>query len=408
MDHQDLVAYTTQAFNKVAANNVGDEAIWTEEQVNAISQASAGHPLTAARTASFILTNLAEEYGEAAVEEFIKNNNTALREEQHREQQHALLLHKPPLQQSILENFDVSRTRLPDPNGHAWILMKLIAFLSLENGTFHQFLFLKRPWITELKDQLTYYEIWSAKHDLRRWMSELVQVSFGSRKSIGDVLRFHPVLIQCIQEQVGHDEKIQILRDILLLAYESCMRIECLPAEAWDSSTEMLDHQARHCRDLFDAWLTTRGEQNLPDHVYQWFENDESDLATAMHTQIPDPTTESYQIKEELAKDQLQCEETEALFTNLAKNFSNQEASQAGRSKFNPTILRLEEMDQRILDLPNDEMARDENEELIAMVDKVYSVAIRLAQHPIMHSHMLGEELMNRKRKVLASLNAHL
>jgi hypothetical protein len=270
MKYEDMIDFTIQAFREV---NTGgdDEQFCTEGQIQAISKASAGHPLIASRTVFYIMTNLVEEYGPDAVKEYIEGVNDAAVS---REAAAAIFMCKPPLQCSILESFEVSRKRLPDLEGRAWVLLQMIAFLVLDGGSFQKFLFLKRPWIHELKLSLTYYETWSAQHaDLRRWLFELTQVSFGTRDRPGDHMRFHPVLIRYLQEHVGHAGRIAIVRDIMLLAYESAMKLDILPSETWESTSEMLHAHVLHCYEISKVYSIALKELNVSDDLYKWFIN---------------------------------------------------------------------------------------------------------------------------------------
>lgn len=150
----------------------------------------------------------------------------------------------------------------------------MIAFLVLDGGSFQKFLFLKRPWIHELKLSLTYYETWSAQHvDLRRWLFDLTQVSFGTRNHHGDHMRFHPILIRYLQEQVGYEGRIAIVKDIMLLAYESAMKLDILPSETWESTSEMLHAHVLHCYEISEVYSIALEELNVSEDLYKWFKS---------------------------------------------------------------------------------------------------------------------------------------
>ena len=87
---------------------------------------------------------------------------------------------------------------------------------------------------------------------------------------------------------------------------------------------------------------------------------------------------------------------TKAVFANLGENFSNRDASQAGKAQLDPILSKLEEIGQHILTLSKEEIGRLKNDRIVAIVDETYNVIIRLAQDPIMHSHMLGQMLMEK------------
>jgi len=154
--------------------------------------------------------------------------------------------------------------------------MQLIAFMELENAAFINFLFLERPWILEFHANFTFYEIWSADHnDLRSWLSSLRKASFGTANSEGGFLCFHPVLIQCIREQVGPETRVKIVKDILLLVSESIKRPDSSSLEkvrSWTASVKMLHSQARHCAKLCQVYDISQTELGIPRMVLQtWF-----------------------------------------------------------------------------------------------------------------------------------------
>jgi hypothetical protein len=138
--------------------------------------------------------------------------------------------------------------------------MPVVAFMVQDDSTtpaYNQFLFHKRPWICEIQHQLHFREVWSADSDLKYWLSNLRKVSLGSAESQSDFLRFHPVLIQYIQEQAEQGLRINIIHDIMLLSIESIQRSEL---KSFQKNTEqrsaisMLSAQALHCARLCKAY----------------------------------------------------------------------------------------------------------------------------------------------------------
>jgi hypothetical protein len=271
LNDRDIVSLTSRAFENLVD---GSDIDWETEQLRAISKIAFGHPLVAARITSFISTEYSEQYGHLAIKEFAREIETRYEE---RKIPPAIFTYEPMLQISIAENFHISRKRLPRPDGPSWILVQLIAFMELENAAFINFLFLERPWIIEFQEHFSFYEIWSADHDdLRSWLSSLRKVSFGTANSQSAFLRFHPVLIQCIQEQVGHEARVKIAKDILLLASESIKRPYSSSSEkvqSWITSLKMLQAQALHCAKICKVYGISQTELGIPQKVlYPWFD----------------------------------------------------------------------------------------------------------------------------------------
>jgi hypothetical protein len=271
LNDRDIVSLTSRAFENLVD---GSDIDWETEQLRAISKIAFGHPLVAARITSFISTEYSEQYGHLAIKEFAREIETRYEE---RKIPPAIFTYEPMLQISIAENFHISRKRLPRPDGPSWILVQLIAFMELENAAFINFLFLERPWIIEFQEHFSFYEIWSADHDdLRSWLSSLRKVSFGTANSQSAFLRFHPVLIQCIQEQVGHETRVKIAKDILLLASESIKRPYSSSPEkvqSWITLLKMLQAQALHCAKICKVYGISQTELGIPQKVlYPWFD----------------------------------------------------------------------------------------------------------------------------------------
>jgi hypothetical protein len=221
----------------------------SNDSIRAISEIAAGHPLVASRIASYIATNLTEQYGPRAVEEFVSLSSEYYRLPL------PVFKHKPTFQLSIEEVFEISRNRLSSE--HSWILMQLIAFLVQDHPDFIQlFLFHACPWINEYPE-LTFYPILSANADAKQsWLSDLRRVSFGTARSPSDYrLHFHPILIQYIQEHV--EDRVKIVRAIMFLALETIERNQLSPfAETSEqhSTFNMLYTQALDCARLCKAY----------------------------------------------------------------------------------------------------------------------------------------------------------
>jgi len=267
----DMVRLVSRAFEDLIE---GSDFSSDTDQLKAVSKIACGHPLAALRVASFIATEYSEQDGTLAIKEFAHEI-----ESRHDERKipPEVFTYQPTLQISIADNFEISRKRLPRPDGPSWTLMQLLAFMELENSAFINFLFLERPWIIELQDNFTFYEIWSADHsNLRSWLSSLRKVSFGTANSQSDFLRFHPLLIQCIQEQVGHEVRVKIIRDILLLASESIKRPDSSSEKVHSGTTlvsvKMLHAQAQHCSTLCKVYGISQKELKIPQRVLSpWF-----------------------------------------------------------------------------------------------------------------------------------------
>lgn len=415
MAMEDMAKFTTESLQTI--NNNGEEDIdFTDDPIQAISQAAVGHPLLAARAVSYILTDLMEQYDISATDKFIHDANTADLEERK-----ALLWHKPPLQSSMMENFAVSRIRLSDPDGPTWGLMKLLAFTSLEDGKFHGFIFHPRPWVQELKNVLNFYDIWSAKHQLRAWMAELVQVSLAGRKSRREVLRFHPVIVQCVQIMVEPEERIQIMRDILILAYESARRLVSLAAESQDTLTQSFHAEALCCEKKRHVWHISQEELNLPAGVSKWLHSDGRIVTVQAPPPLPPSAGTSvsstvHEISEIILQDSnigddlfalhKRCQGAKFEFEILHQKFSNQDANQQGKMLIFSLLKSLKDIDERVSKLSPQERREVYDHSSITRMDEVYGQLIDLARSPILHNHMLSEQLTRKREEAIGQLRA--
>jgi hypothetical protein len=411
MSMEDLVNFTSGSLKEL--NNNDEEAIrFTDDQLMAISQTVSGHPLLAARAVSYIMTDLIEQYDLSAIDKFIQDTGILDLDERK-----ALLLHKPPLQSSMMENFAVSRTRLSDPDGPAWNLMKLLAFMSLEDGGFHGFIFYQRPWVHELKDVLTFYNIWSAKNNqLRAWMVELVQVSLAWRKNRGEFLRFHPVIVQCVQMMVEPEERIQILREILILAYESFMRLAAHASNVQDTSVESFHAEALHCDKIRNVWQIPEEDLNLPTGVSEWLHSDGKikispnpprPLSSSETTpNVPEAASQARSIGENLTDLQRQCQDVKLEFDSLHETLSNQDAFQRGRELMCSLFESLKDIDNRTSKLSPGERKEAYDNRSIECMEKIYNELITLARSPILHNQILPQHLTKKRDQAIAGLRA--
>jgi hypothetical protein len=236
-------------------------------------------------------------------------------------------------------------------------------------------------------------------------MSELVQVLFASRKRLVNVLEFHPILIQCVQEQVGHNEKVSITRDIMLVAYESMMRIDSLPPEQWNRSSDMLHAQARYCQELCDTWNITRDEHNLPHAVHDWFKGHGGSVASAHGSAHgAEPSLERTKMKEELSRFHTQCQEAKSSLGNFRNALLNVEANKAGKDLLRPILEQLESIYKSLSKLSDEQIRAVIYYGFVTAVEEVYDIIIGMAQDPIMYTQLLGQRLMVQKEKILSRL----
>jgi hypothetical protein len=264
MRQQDMLAITTEAV-QVATNGEWSQG-WTSDQIKAVADVAAGHPLIAWCIVFYIMTNFVEQHGrQLAVTKFVTQLSNSPAQ---RKVPPAVFGYKPLLRYSILDNFEISKKRLPDTYGYSWMLMQLIAFMVQDDFAFLDFLFLGRVWIAEFSEELFYDGIWSAEEfEIRTWLSHLRQVSLGTPDSVTDRLRFHPVLIQSIQEELGQEGRTTIIRDIIVVASESAARLNVCYSENPISTTDMLQKQVNHCMEVCAAYGIDRKDLDLPCRV---------------------------------------------------------------------------------------------------------------------------------------------
>lgn len=75
---ENMVKFTTAGPLEALNNGEEEEAVsFADNQVQAISQAAAGHPLLATRAVSYLLTDLIEQYDVSAIDKFIHDASTA-------------------------------------------------------------------------------------------------------------------------------------------------------------------------------------------------------------------------------------------------------------------------------------------------------------------------------------------
>jgi hypothetical protein len=253
-----IVARILQSFE----DEDGKQLLTYDSQLEAISDIVEGHPLIASSVACFVMTNFTEQHGQEALTHFVDHLGSA---NPHRRLPLALFNYKPPLKISIAESFEISRLRLPKPDGPSWRLMQLMAFLDPGNMGYAKFIFYERDWISEIQENLHFKDIWCADQaDLQSWLSDIRQVSFGTPDPKSKQLRFHPLWIQFLQETVGEESRRHYIRDVIVVVDQSTIRAEARTRGLMD----FLSAQVSYCLKICNAYGISLSSLELGQDVY--------------------------------------------------------------------------------------------------------------------------------------------
>jgi len=195
----------------------------TSEEIEEVLSIVDGHPLVASRVVPYV-KQLALEASSAeetsSVQGFIdifKFQNWKARNK--------FLKHKIHFGPSIEETFEVSIERL-DAEKKADTL-KFLEALGFICGSeplvdYYNFLSVQGPWLAGLQIQIPDYELFvsgmEGKADL---LQELEKVSLVFRPDPDhQLLRFHPIWLECIHQCCGPDRRQLWLKQILLICYD--------------------------------------------------------------------------------------------------------------------------------------------------------------------------------------------
>jgi len=233
-----------------------------DSQLKAIANIVNGHPLIASSVAFFVMTNFTEQHGQEALKHFVDHLGSA---DVNRRLPLAVFNYKPSLKMSIAESFEISRMRLPQPNGPSWRLMQLMAFLDPGNMGYAKFIFYERHWIFEIQEKLHFKEIWCADQaDLQSWLSNIRQVSFGTPDPKSKQLRFHPLWIQFLQETVENESRRHCIRDIIVVADQSAIRSDARTR----GLLEFFKAQVSNCLKICNAYGISLSSLDLSHDLY--------------------------------------------------------------------------------------------------------------------------------------------
>lgn len=132
-------------------------------------------------------------------------------------------LNYKPDSPSIMETFEVSRTRLTKPDCQARALMNFISMIETEGKEeldFRDFFFERA--IPFSPEDFPDHELLSGEdYELQVLFSELEKVSFGERLQISDPFNFHPLWLECNRQSMGNEGRIRYARQVLLICYRT-------------------------------------------------------------------------------------------------------------------------------------------------------------------------------------------
>jgi len=113
---------------------------------------------------------------------------------------------------------------------------------------------------------------------------------------------------------------------------------------------------------------------------------------------------EQAKTKEDLSRFHTQCQEAKSSLENFRRTLLNVEANQAEKELLRPILTQLEGMHERLSKLTDEEIRELTCNGFAGTIEEVYSIIIGLAQDPVMHTHLLGQQLTVQKQKILSRL----
>jgi hypothetical protein len=202
------------------------------EELAAISGAIYGHPLAACRAVIYICDKISVTAIDSPAKEFLD-----ILQGSEWKWRRNFLDFRTRFGRSIMDTFEASLDRIePSKKVYAEWVLTFAAFISPNaiDGAFvdfRPFFQQDRPWLTELKEDLPDFELFSeSKIVLMEGLSELKRTSLWcwsptSSSSLGSP-PIHPLWLECIRHRVDPAGRLSSLRQIRLLCEVSIARHE--------------------------------------------------------------------------------------------------------------------------------------------------------------------------------------
>ena len=239
-----------------------DADLHRRDTLLSIAGAVHGHPLAAANAIRYIIHILSLADEKSAGRDFV----TMFESPDFIARRHFLDFKHDA--SSILENFLVSKNRLPDPKGLSWTLMKFLSVLETEEETvdYRDFFFTK-TFELDPKDYPDHALLAASKHEILQLLSEIQSVSFGERLDTSRPFQFHPLWLECTRHAMHSAGRVQVISQILKI----CTQVvtEAAPEDqvaAQKTFQEKFSPHVRHCLKICKSFKIELEDLKLPLH----------------------------------------------------------------------------------------------------------------------------------------------
>lgn len=224
------------------------------------------HPLAALNAIKYIIRVLSQHKEATAGSGFV----AMMAGNEHWARQH-FLTYKPD-SPSIMETFEVSRTRLSKPDTQALALMNFLSLIETkgkEDFDFRDFFFEHSCPIPS--ENFPDHQILGAENfRLQELFSELEKVSFGERLQTSKPFQFHPLWLECTRHTMGPEGLIRYARQILLVSYHTI----CVDHGVVNITPDIDDSFLRHvckCLQVCGSFKIGLDDLELPAKVSKFF-----------------------------------------------------------------------------------------------------------------------------------------
>jgi hypothetical protein len=173
---------------------------------------------------------------------------------------------------SIMETFEVSRSRLSKPDTEARALMNFLSLMETEGQEdldFRDFFF-EHSCPVPPEDFPDHQLLGAESFQLQDLFSELEKVSFGERLQTSKTFQFHPLWLECTRHSMRPEGRIRYARQVLLICYHMICVDHGMVTITPDIDDSFLWH-VRKCLQVCRSFKIGLDDLELPANVSKFF-----------------------------------------------------------------------------------------------------------------------------------------
>ena len=246
-------------------SSTGD--LYSQATLMKIVEAVRGHPLAASNAIKYTIRVLSQSKEATAGSRFV----AMMASDRYKARLH-FLNYRPDFP-SIMDTFEVTRTRLAKPDSQALALMNFLSLVETEGGEDFDFcdFFLEHSCPILPGDFPDHQVLGAESFEILSLFNELEKVSFGERSQISNPFQFHPLWLECTRHSMGSEGLVRYACQVLLICHHMlCVDHDIILIDP-DSKDSFLLH-AQKCLKVCESFQIKLKDLKLPAKVSKFFE----------------------------------------------------------------------------------------------------------------------------------------